>query len=83
LYFPFGFIYLKDLIFLNILIFFYKFTNKVMFKRIVEFGEGIVLCYNKQNAMRMTNQVSPILTYHIFQIIVDYLSYVISTCVLN
>lgn len=54
-----------------------------MFKKTLEFGEDIVLCYNKQNAMRMTNQVSLILTCHIFQIIVYYLSYVISICVLN
>ncbi len=43
----------------------------------------IVLCYNRQTIMRITDCVPPPLTWHIFQIIVDVLSSIVSVCVLN
>ncbi len=33
--------------------------------------------------MKVIGQVPPLLTWHIYQIVVDYLSLVVSTCVLN
>ncbi len=42
-----------------------------------------MLCYSKQSSVRMTTKVPPPLTYHICQIIVDCLSYVVIVCNLN
>jgi len=45
-----------------------------MFQEALLFQATIVMCYSKQIAMRVVNQVPPPFTWHICQIIVDYLS---------
>jgi hypothetical protein len=47
------------------------------------FRKAIVLCYSSQNIVRVSNQVPPIITWHICQTMVDCLSLVIIACVLN
>ncbi len=42
----------------------------------------IIFCYNRQNFIKISGRVLPLLTWHISKIIVDYLSLVI-TCVLR
>ncbi len=41
----------------------------------------IIFCYNRQNVIKISGRVSPLLTWHISKIIVDYLSLVVITCV--
>ncbi len=43
----------------------------------------IIFCYNRQNVVKISGRVSPHFTWHIFKIIVDYLSLVVITCVLR
>jgi hypothetical protein len=40
-------------------------------------------CYIKQNNVRISDRVPPLLTWHIFQIIEDCFSSVVNACVLN
>jgi hypothetical protein len=54
-----------------------------MFQEALQFCFVIVLCYRKQNAMRVIGRVPPPLTWHISQIVVDCLSPIVSTCVFN
>jgi len=42
-----------------------------MFQNALQFKVVIVLCYSQQTTMRITSCVPPLLTWHIFQIIVD------------
>ncbi len=42
----------------------------------------IIFCYSRQNVIKTSGIVSPLLTWHICKIIVDYFSLVI-TCVLR
>jgi hypothetical protein len=42
-----------------------------------------VFCYNKQTAVRDTNQIFPPLIWHISYIVVDCLFPIVCTCVLN
>jgi hypothetical protein len=43
----------------------------------------IILFYSKQNIFKIDERVPPFLTWHIFQIIMNLLSLVMSACVLN
>jgi hypothetical protein len=63
---------------------FCKFASKViMFQDALLFQNVIVLCYSRQIAMKVVNQVPPPFTWHICQIIVDCLSLIVTICVLN
>jgi hypothetical protein len=54
-----------------------------MFQEALQFKVVIVLCYNQQTTMRITSRVPPLLTWHIFEIIIDVLFSVVNVCVLN
>jgi len=54
-----------------------------MFQKTLQFQYAIVLYYNKQTVVRIIDLVPPPLTWQIFQIIVDYLSPVVFTRVMN
>ncbi len=54
-----------------------------MFQKALLFWNAIILCYNKQIVMKVVGQVPPPFTWHICWIIVDFLSLIVSTCVLN
>jgi hypothetical protein len=54
-----------------------------MFQEALEFQSTIVLCYNKQIAIRVTSRMPAPLTWQISQTIVDCLSPIVSACVLN
>jgi hypothetical protein len=43
----------------------------------------MMLCYSKQSLVRMTTKIPPSLTWHIYQIVINCLSLVVTTCVLN
>jgi len=63
--------------------FVWNFANKIiMFQKKLQFWKDIVLCYSKHITMEMTPKVPPLLTWHISQIIVNYILTII-TCVLN
>jgi hypothetical protein len=57
--------------------------NKILFQEALHFQKVIVFYYSKQIIVRMIAWMPPPLTWHIFQIIVDVLSHVMSTCVFN
>jgi len=66
------------------LIYFYRFVSKIiLFQEALQFRATIVLCYNRQIAMRTTNCVPSHLIKHISQIIVDVLFLIVSACFLN
>jgi len=54
-----------------------------MFQEALQFCFTIVLCFSKQIVVKVTSRMPPLLTWHIFQIIVDCLSPIVSTCVFN
>jgi hypothetical protein len=54
-----------------------------MFQKTLQFKVNIILCYKKQNIVKISGRVPPFLTCDIFQIIVDFLSLVLSACALN
>jgi hypothetical protein len=54
-----------------------------MFQKALQFKVDIILCYNKQNTIKISGRVPPFLTCDIFQIIVDFFSLVVSAWVLN
>jgi hypothetical protein len=54
-----------------------------MFQEALQFCSTIVFCYSKQIVVRVISQMSPPLTWHIFQIMVDCLSPIVFACVLN
>jgi len=54
-----------------------------MFQEALQFQSANVFCYIKQTAIRVIGQMLPPLTWQIFQIVVDYFSLLVSTCVLN
>jgi hypothetical protein len=63
--------------------YFCRFTNIIiLFQEALQFKATIVLYYNRQTTMRVTNCVPSPLTWHT-QIIVDVLSLVVSVYVLN
>jgi hypothetical protein len=61
-----------------------KFANKIiMFQEALKFKDVIILCYNRQNIVRISGRMSSLFTWHISQIIVNYFSPIVSVCVLN
>jgi hypothetical protein len=54
-----------------------------MFQEALQFCSPIVLCYSKHIAVRVNGRVPPLRTWQISQIIVDCLSPIVSTCILN
>ncbi len=55
----------------------------MLFQEALQFRATIVLCYSQQIVVKVTGHVPPPLNWHIFQIIVDVLSSIVSACVLN
>jgi hypothetical protein len=49
----------------------------------LQFKDVIILCYSRQNTVRISGKVPPFLSWHFFKIIVDFLSLVVITYVLN
>jgi len=63
---------------------FCKFASKViMFQEALLFRVAIVLCYSRQTTMKVVNQGPPPFTWHICQVIVDCLSFIVTACILN
>ncbi len=61
-----------------------SFASKViLFQEALQYYEAIVHSYNKQIVARINVFVPPPPTWHVAQIVVDVLSLVVSTCVLN
>ncbi len=54
-----------------------------MFQEALQFCSTIVFYYSKQIIVRVISRMPPPLTWHIFQIIMDFFSPIVSTCVLN
>jgi hypothetical protein len=54
-----------------------------MFQEALQFKDLIILCYSRQNIVRRSGKVPPLLSWHISKIIMDSLSLVVTTCVLN
>jgi hypothetical protein len=54
-----------------------------MFQEALQFRSTIVLCYNKQIVMKIIGQMPPFLIWHIYQILVDCLSPIVSSYVFN
>jgi hypothetical protein len=60
------------------------FVSKIiLFHEALLFRKAIVLYYSSQIDVRVSSQIPPIITCHISQAIVDYLSPVVTACVLN
>ncbi len=53
-----------------------------MFQEVLQFKDVIILCYSRQNIARINGRMF-FLTWHIFKTIVDSLSPIVATCVLN
>jgi len=54
-----------------------------MFLEALQFKDAIILCYNRQNIVKISGRVLPFLTWHILKIIVDSLFPVVIASVLN
>ncbi len=54
-----------------------------MLQEALQFCYAIMFCYSKHTTMRITSQVLPPLTWHIFQIVVNCLPPIVSACVIN
>jgi len=55
-----------------------------MFQEALQLKDAInILSYNKQNTIKISGRVPLLFTWHIFQIIINYLSLIVSACVLN
>jgi len=64
--------------------YFCRFVSKIiLFQEALQFKATIFLCYSQQTVVRVTSGVPPPLIWHIFQIIIDVLSSIVSACVLN
>jgi len=83
------FVSLLNLVYFNyyyflLILYFCKFTSKIiLFQEALQFKATIILCYNQQTIMKVIGRVPPPLTWHISQIIVDFLFSIISAYVLN
>jgi hypothetical protein len=54
-----------------------------MVQEVVQFKEIIILCYIKQNNIKINGKVPPFLTWHIYQIIMDSVFCAMNACVLS
>jgi hypothetical protein len=52
-----------------------------MFQEALQFKGVIIFYYNKHNIVKISGKVPFFLTWHNYQIIIDYLSLVVSACV--
>jgi hypothetical protein len=61
------------------------FINKIiMFQEALQFKDVIIFYYNKQKCIiKINGRTPPLLTWHIFQIIVDLHFLITNACVLN
>ncbi len=63
---------------------FCRFASKsIMFQQALQFKDIIILYYNKQNSIIISERMPPLLTWHISKIVLNYLSPIVSACVLN
>ncbi len=63
---------------------YYKFPSKIiMFQEALQFKDAIILYYIKENIVKIIGKVPLLLTWHISQIIMNFLSPIVSVCVLN
>ncbi len=61
-----------------------SFASKViLFQEALQYHEAIVHSYNKQIVVRISVHVPPPPTWHVAQIVVDVVSLLVTTCVLN
>ncbi len=64
--------------------YFCRFASKtILFQKALQLKATIILCYSQQTIVKVTGHVPPPLTWHIFQIIIDVFSSIVSACVLN
>jgi uncharacterized membrane protein len=62
----------------------YRFTSKVILsKKTLQYHEAIVHYYSRQIVVRTSVCVPPPLTWHVAQIVIEVISPVVTTCVLN
>jgi hypothetical protein len=54
-----------------------------MFQEALQFKDAIILCYIKENIVKIIMRVPLLRTLHISQIIMNFLSPIVSVCVLN
>jgi hypothetical protein len=54
-----------------------------MFQEALQFKDVIILCNSRDNTIRISERMLPFLIWHIFKIIVDFLSPIVTVCVLN
>jgi hypothetical protein len=54
-----------------------------MFQKALQFKDAIILCYIKENIVKIIRRVPPLLTWHISHIIMKKISPIVSVCVLN
>ncbi len=54
-----------------------------MFQEALQFKDVIILYYKGKNIVKISWKVQPLLTWHIFQIIMDSLFHVVNACVLT
>ncbi len=78
-FFFFNFYYASNLFFC-----FCLFFNKIiLFHENWRINEAIILCYNRENFVKMSAKVPPFLTWHTCQIIIGSLGHVVSPCIMN
>jgi hypothetical protein len=62
----------------------YRFASKVILsQKTLQYHKVIVHCYNGQIVVKISVCVPPPLTWHVAQIVIEVLSRVVTTCVLN
>jgi hypothetical protein len=54
-----------------------------MFQEALQFKDVIILCYSKQNTIKISGKVPPLFSWHISKIIMDSLFLIMNACVLN
>jgi len=54
-----------------------------MFQEVLQFKDVTIFCCSKQNIVRISGRVPPLLIWLISKTIVDSLSLIVTTCVLN
>jgi hypothetical protein len=54
-----------------------------MFQEALQFKDVIILCYSRQNTVKISGRMLPFLTWYISKIIMDSLSPIVIACDLN
>jgi hypothetical protein len=52
-----------------------------MFQKALKFKDVIILCYNRQNTVKINGRIPPLFIWHIFKIIVASLFPIVIACV--